>query len=155
MGQFFYFQNKMRHRLRHTHHGTCCEDVRRCRAGKMASEIFEIVLCFSVLAHNSTPLWLLELCLSIFVVSCSCQSEDSAEFRYVPLYIADQVVFRCFFYINNWFMPQLALSSYAARGKFEEHERSVRVARGVAEGNSSFLSALQTSQVLHNSIVHS
>ena len=42
-----------------------------------------------------------------------------------------------------------------ARGKFGEHERSVRVARGVVEGNSSFLSALQTSQVLHNSIVHS
>jgi len=34
---------------------------------------------------------------------------------------------------------------------------SVRVARGeaIAEGNSSFLSALQTSHVLHNSIVHS
>ena len=34
-----------------------------------------------------------------------------------------------------------------ARGKFGEHERSVRVARGVAESNSSFLSALQSSQV--------
>ena len=34
-----------------------------------------------------------------------------------------------------------------ARGKFGEHERSVRVARGTAESNSSFLSALQTSQV--------
>ena len=34
-----------------------------------------------------------------------------------------------------------------ARGKFEEHEKSVRVARGVAESNSSFLSALQTFQV--------
>ena len=68
--------------------------------GKMASESPEIVLCFSVLAHNSTPLWLLEFCLSIFVVSCSSLSEDSAEFRYVPLYIADQVVFRCFFYKN-------------------------------------------------------
>ena len=31
-----------------------------------------------------------------------------------------------------------------ARG---EHERSLRVARGVVESNSSFLSALQTSQV--------
>ena len=31
-----------------------------------------------------------------------------------------------------------------ARGKFEEHER---VARGVGESNSSFLSALQTFQV--------
>ena len=27
-------------------------------------------------------------------------SEDSAEFRYVPLYIADQVEFRCSFYKN-------------------------------------------------------
>ena len=79
---------------------TFCEDYRLCRAGKMASEISEIVLCFSVLAHNSTPLWLLEFCLSSFVVSCSSLSEDSAEFRYVPLYIADQVVFRCFFYKN-------------------------------------------------------
>ena len=34
-----------------------------------------------------------------------------------------------------------------ARGKFGEHERSVRVARGAAESNSSFLSALQTTQV--------
>ena len=34
-----------------------------------------------------------------------------------------------------------------ARGKFGEHERSIRVVRGVAESNSSFLSALQTSQV--------
>ena len=34
-----------------------------------------------------------------------------------------------------------------ARGKFGEHERSISVARGAAESNSSFLSALQTSQV--------
>ena len=33
-------------------------------------------------------------------------------------------------------------SRYKARGKFGEHERCVRVARGVAESNSSFLSAL-------------
>ena len=50
------------------------------------------------LAHNSTSLWQLELCLIIFVVSCSSSSEDSAEFRYVPLYIADQVVFHYFFF---------------------------------------------------------
>ena len=36
-----------------------------------------------------------------------------------------------------------------------ENTQEARVARGVAEGNSSFLSVLQTSQVLHNSIVHS
>ena len=33
-------------------------------------------------------------------------------------------------------------SRYEARGKFGEHERCVRVARGVAESNSSFSSAL-------------
>ena len=52
---------------------------------------------FMLLAHNSRPLWQLEFCLSIFAVSCSSLSEDSAEFRYVPLYIADQVEFRCSF----------------------------------------------------------
>ena len=34
-----------------------------------------------------------------------------------------------------------------ARRKFGEHKNYVRVARGAAESNSSFLSALQTSQV--------
>ena len=33
------------------------------------------------------------------------------------------------------------------RGKFGEHEKCVRVARGAVESNSSFLSALQNSQV--------
>ena len=40
-------------------------------------------------------------------------------------------------------------SRYEACEKFGEHKRCVGVARGVAESNSSFLSALQTSQVLH------
>ena len=40
------------------------------------------------------------------------------------------------------------MSRYWARGKFGEHERGVRVARGAAECNSSLLIALQTSQVL-------
>ena len=39
-----------------------------------------------------------------------------------------------------------------ARGKFGEHEICVRVAQGPAESNSSFLSAFQTSQCIHNSI---
>ena len=43
-------------------------------------------------------------------------------------------------------------SRYEACGKFEEQKRCVRVARGVAESNSGFLSALQTSQVLHISM---
>ena len=55
-------------------------------------------------------------------------------------------------------MLYCVLSSYGARGKFGEHERSVRVR--VAHGDSrnstcSFLSALQTSHMLHNLIVHS
>ena len=43
-------------------------------------------------------------------------------------------------------------SRYEACGKFGEHERCIRVARGIAESNSSLLNALQTSQVLHISI---
>ena len=35
-----------------------------------------------------------------------------------------------------------------------ESTQEARVARGVASGNSSFLSALQTSRVFYNSIVH-
>ena len=34
-----------------------------------------------------------------------------------------------------------------ARGKFGEHEKCIRVARGAAESNFSVFSALQTSQV--------
>ena len=37
----------------------------------------------------------------------------------------------------------MRLSRYEARGKFGGHERCVRVARGVAESNSSFLSMNQ------------
>ena len=55
---------------------------------------------FMLLAHNSRPLWQLEFCLGFVAVSCSSLSEDSAEFRYVPLYIANQVEFRCSFYKN-------------------------------------------------------
>ena len=43
-------------------------------------------------------------------------------------------------------------SRYEARGKFGEHERCIWVAWGIAESNSSFLSALQTSLALHISM---
>ena len=43
-------------------------------------------------------------------------------------------------------------SRYEAHAKFGEHERCVRVARGVAKSNFSYLSALQASQVLHISM---
>ena len=41
------------------------------------------------------------------------------------------------------------MSGYWARGKFEKHERGVRVAWGAAENNFRLLSALQTFQVLN------
>ena len=77
---------------------TCCKDFLRMSRGKKWRPKFP--KSFILLAHNSTPLWLLELCVSIFAVSCSSLSGDSAEFRYVPLYIADQFEFRCSFYKN-------------------------------------------------------
>ena len=40
-------------------------------------------------------------------------------------------------------------SRYEALGKFGEYQRCVRVAWGLAESNSSFLIATQTSLVLH------
>ena len=43
-------------------------------------------------------------------------------------------------------------SRYEAHGKFGELERCIRVSRGIAKSNSSFLSALQTCQVLHISM---
>ena len=53
---------------------------------------------FMLLAHNSTEAFMaVGILLKYFAVSCSSLSEDSAEFRYVPLYIADQVEFRCSF----------------------------------------------------------
>ena len=57
------------------------------------------------------------------------------------------VLMLTFFLVKNLFMFSVRISSYGARGKFEGHEKCVRVARGAAESNSSFLSALQTSQV--------
>ena len=68
------------------------------RRAYIAARIFADVSQGKWLQLNSTPLWLLEFSSSIFPVSCSSLSEDGAEFRYVPLYIADQVEFRCSFY---------------------------------------------------------
>ena len=51
----------------------------------------------------------------------------------------------------QWYVSMCS-SRYQAHGKFGEHKRCIRVARGVAKSNSSFLSALQTSQVLHISM---
>ena len=60
----------------------------------MAFEIPEIVYAFGPQLKDFMEVGIL---LTYFAVSCSSLSEDSAEFRYVPLYIADQVEFRCCF----------------------------------------------------------
>ena len=53
------------------------------------------------------------------------------------IYSISATVYTIYKYIELWMHA----------GSLREHERSVRVARGAAESNSSFLSALQTSQV--------
>ena len=93
---FLFLEQKLSHRHRHTHvHAArIFADVAQEKwRPKFPKELM-------LLAHNSTRLCLLEFCWSIFVVSCSSLSEDSVEFRSVPLNITDQVVFRCFFYKN-------------------------------------------------------
>ena len=56
---------------------------------------------------------------------------------------------------NNWKIGPCLACVYRvmdAREKFVEHKRSVRVSRGAAESNSSFLSTLQIPKCIHNSI---
>ena len=57
--------------------------------------------------------------------------------------------YNCHFHLTISSCVSVRMSKYWALGKFGEHERGVRVARGVAESNSSLMSALQTSQVLN------
>ena len=61
----------------------------------MASEIPEIVYAFD----PQLKFMEVGILLTYFAVSCSSLSEDSAEFRYIQLYIAD-VEFRCCFCKN-------------------------------------------------------
>ena len=58
----------------------------------MAFEIPEIVYAFDPQLKAFMEVGIL---FTYFAVSYSSLSEDSAEVRYVPLYIADQVEFRC------------------------------------------------------------
>ena len=63
----------------------------------MASEIPEIVYAFD----PQLKFMEVGILLTYLAVSCSSLREDSAEFRYVPLYIADQVEFRCCFSLRS------------------------------------------------------
>ena len=47
-------------------------------------------------------------------------------------------------------MSAVCSSRYEAFGKFGEHERCIRVAQGIADSNSSFLSALHISMNTHS-----
>lgn len=53
----------------------------------------------------------------------------------------------------NLFLLRCALSRYGRRRKFGEHKEAQELLVAIAESNSSFLSALQTSRMHHNSIV--
>ena len=64
----------------------------------MASEISEIVYAFGPQLNAVMAVGIL---LKYLAVSCSSLSEDSGKFRYVPLYIADQVEFRCSFMLQE------------------------------------------------------
>ena len=48
---------------------------------------------------------------------------------------------------KNWFMLSVRILSYGCTWDIWRAQGSARVARGVAKSNSSFLSALRTSQV--------
>ena len=52
--------------------------------------------------------------------------------------LRDQIVTKLF---KKWLMWRMQLSSHGCTREAAKHERSVRVARGVAECDSSFLSA--------------
>ena len=49
--------------------------------------------------------------------------------------------------VKNLFMLSVRISSYGCTREVWRARKCVRVARGAAESNSSFLNALQTSQV--------
>ena len=51
-------------------------------------------------------------------------------------------------------MSAVCSSRYEAFGKFGEHERCIRVAQGIADSNSSFLSVLHISMNTHSHMNH-
>ena len=53
--------------------------------------------------------------------------------------------YNCHFHLTISSCVSVRMSKYWAFGKFGEHERGVRVARGVAESNSSLMSAQECS----------
>ena len=57
------------------------------------------------------------------------------------------VLMLTFFLVKNLFMFSVCILSYGARGKFGEHEKCVRVTRGTAESNSSFLSECLSAKI--------
>ena len=83
---------------------------------------------------NSSKRLALELNQTHF--GSSCYSLGTVKCRIKEITILFQVVL-----IKNLFMLSVRISSCDAGGKFGEHDRCVRVARGVAERNFSFLTS--------------
>ena len=77
------------------HARTCCVDFWRCSAGEMASEIPEI---FNIFDPQLNTFMSVGILLKYFRRKLlQCEWSKTVEFRYVPLHITNQVVFRCFF----------------------------------------------------------
>ena len=98
----------MRHRLRHTsaHAARIFADVVRGRWRPKSPTHISIRLC------------LLEFCISIFVVSCSCLTEvRQCPFSYVPLYITEQLSCRSFKRAPHYFYICRRLTAFLIHSK--------------------------------------
>ena len=101
---------------------------------------FPIIPChFPVSRHENFPDYFLSSFLYFFLKSSLKRKSD-----YFPLFSVEFPVIRHFRICSSLACVYRVMD---AHGKFGEHEKCVRVARGAAESNPSFLSALQTSQV--------
>ena len=84
------------------HARTCCEDFCGCRVGEMASEIPEIFHVFGpqLNAFTSVGILLKYFRRKLLQFEGSKTVSNLGILRFKLIYIADQVVFRCFFYMS-------------------------------------------------------
>jgi len=84
------------------HARTCCGDFRGCPAGEMASEIPEIFHVFGpqLNAFTSVGILLQYFRRKLLQLEWSKTVSNLGMLRFKLIYIADQVVFRCFFYTS-------------------------------------------------------
>ena len=89
----------------------------------------------------------LEIWLKIHTKVFSFETASPKPFKLLKCFMITMILFKMGKHLRIGSCLACVYRVMDARGKFEVHERRVRVARGAAESNSSFLSALQTSQV--------